>query len=247
LPDERSVWSPINRTTGEVIGIAPTPELAALAKTAPINEDDSGSGGGGIRLTQTGDGLDWGVTLARTRQSLPYYRLDPLAPSFTAVHPYNNFAGVDAEWVARDVTWRTELGYTADVPVTLPNAVMEMADAVEWVGAAEFFPGGGDVRVNVQLLARSLRTSEQILELKNYIGINGEIESEFGQGRWKAGLRFAVGLNVNDLYAAPVVRFVGWEPHEIYLVGHFFSGEARTLGGFHRHHDYIALGWRTGF
>jgi hypothetical protein len=247
LPDTRSVWSPVNVTTGEIIGIAPTPQLAALVRSATIREDDGGSGGAALRLTRAGESFDAGLTLARTRQSIPYYRVDLAAPSLTAIHPYNNFAGVDAEWVTGGITWRTELGYIDGVPATLPNAAMTMVDAVEWVGAMEFFPGGEDTRVNLQLLARSLRTSQTILEIENYVGVNGEVETSFVQGRWKAGVRFALGLNVRDTYVAPKLAFVGSEPHELYLVAHVFSGEERTLGGFHRNHDMIAVGLRTRF
>ena len=35
LPDAASVWSPINRTTGQIIGIAPSPALAGLVKRRP--------------------------------------------------------------------------------------------------------------------------------------------------------------------------------------------------------------------
>ena len=249
LPSVESVWSPVNRTTGEVVGIAPSPALAALVQTASIDDRqaDRGVGGLALRLTRTGEPFDMGLTLARTRQSLPYYRVDTVAGALIEVHPFHNFVGVDAEWATGSLTWRTEIGYTAGVPVTLPSTAMSMSDAAEWVGGVEFFPGGGDTRVTLQLAARSLRTGQSILELKHYVGANGEIESSFAQGRWKAALRFAAGLNVRDTYLGPKLSFVGWEPHELYLAGHFFSGEARTLGGFHRDHDMIALGLRTRF
>ncbi|OZA10953.1 MAG: hypothetical protein B7X94_05875, partial [Hydrogenophilales bacterium 17-62-8] len=73
LPDAASIWSPINLTSGEVLGIAPSPTVAAIVKNATISEDEHGSGGGGVRLTKTGGAIDYGVTLARTRQSQPYY------------------------------------------------------------------------------------------------------------------------------------------------------------------------------
>ena len=247
LPHVDSVWSPVNRTTGEIIGIPASPSLATLVRNASIRQDDGGAGGVALRLTRTGEPFDMGLTLARTRQSLPYYRVDAVTPSLTAIHPYNNFAGVDAEWVVGGFTWRTELGFTHDVPVTRTTTAMTMVGALEWVGAVEFFPGGGDTRVNLQVGARSLRTGQDLLELEDYVGVNGEVETPFGQGRWKAALRFAAGLNVRDVYVAPRLSFVGWEPHEIYLVGHFFSGESRTFGGFHRDHDLIALGIRTRF
>ncbi|HWR78200.1 MAG TPA: hypothetical protein VN283_13440, partial [Thiobacillus sp.] len=49
LPDVASVWSPINRSNGQVIGIAPSSALAALVGAARIEEDEHGSGGGALR------------------------------------------------------------------------------------------------------------------------------------------------------------------------------------------------------
>lgn len=246
LPDVASVWSPINRSTGQIIGIDPaltTPWLSA----ARVDQDEHGSGGGALRLTKTGEPFDFGVTLARTRQSLPYYRLDLSALSLTEVHPFNNFAGVDLERVSGGLTWRMEAGYTDNVPVTLVTTTMDTTHSLDWIGALEFFPGGADTRVNLQLVAHALQTDRSILERKEYYGANGEIESSFSQGRWKAGLRFASGFNVRDVYLSPKLSYVGWEPHELYIAAHYFDGEARTLGGFHQDHSLITLGLRTRF
>ena len=247
LPDVKSVWSPVNQVSGEVIGLAPSAPLAALVRNASVDDDTGGFGGGGLRLTRTGGDFDFGVTLARTRQSAPYYLVDTTVPALNGIHPFNNFAGVDAEWATDGLTWRTELGYTADVPVTRPSAAMAMTSAVDWVGAVEFFPGGNDTRINLQLLARSLRTSQSILELKNYFGLNGAVESSLAQGRWKAGLQFAIGLNVSDWYLAPSLSYVGWEPYELYLAGYYFAGEDQTYGGFFRKQNMLALGIRKRF
>lgn len=247
LPDIASIWSPINRTTGQVIGIAPSPALAALLAAARIDEGEHGSGGGALRLTRTGAPFDFGVTLARTRQSLPYYRVDPLGPTLTAIHPFNSFVGADLELVRGGLIWRMEAGYTDNVPVTLTTTAMDTPYSLDWIGALEFFPGGGDTHVSLQLVAHALQTDRDILELKEYYGANGEIETRFGQGRWKAGLRFASGFNVRDVYLSPKLSYVGWEPHEIYIAAHYFDGEARTLGGFHQDHSLITLGLRTKF
>ena len=246
LPDIESVWSPVNRTTGQILGIDPS--LTGWVTGASVDEDEHGSGGGAVRLTKTGEPFDFGVTLARTRQSLPYYRVDLPNSTLTAVHPYNTFVGADMELVSGGLTWRMEVGYTDDVPVTLATTTaMDKTSSLDWVGALEFFPGGKDTRINLQLVAHALQTDRDILELKEYYGTNGEIETTFGQGRWKAGMRFATGFNVNDLYLSPKLSYVGWEPHELYLAGHYFDGEARTLGGFHQDHSLITLGLRTKF
>ncbi|MHB1144342.1 MAG: DUF1302 family protein [Thiobacillus sp.] len=245
LPDVASVWSPINRTTGQIIGIDPA--LTGWVSGANIDEDEHGSGGGALRLTRTGAPFDFGVTLARTRQSLPYYRVDLPSSTLTAVHPFNTFVGADLELVSGGLTWRMELGYTDDVPVTLATTAMNKTRSLDWIGALEFFPGGGDTRVNLQLVAHALQTDHDILELKEYYGANGEIETTFGQGRWKAALRFATGFNVHDVYLGPKLSYVGWEPHELYIAAHYFDGEERTLGGFHQDHSLITLGLRTKF
>ena len=248
LPDVASIWSPINRSTGEVLGIAPDLALAALVGAARIEEDEHGSGGGALRLTKTGNPFDYGITLARTRQSLPYYRVDVPNTTLTAVHPFNIFVGADLELVSSGLTWRMEAGYTDNVPVTLASSTaMDSTHSLDWIGALEFYPGGKDIRVNLQLVAHALQTDRSILELKEYYGANGEVETSFSQGRWKAGMRFSSGFNVRDIYISPKLSYVGWEPHELYVAAHYFDGESRTLGGFHQDHSLITLGLRTRF
>jgi hypothetical protein len=245
LPDAASVWSPINRTTGQVIGIDPS--LTAWVSGASVNEDMHGSGGGAVRLTKTGEPFDFGVTLARTRQSLPFYKADVPNLTLTAMHPFNNFVGADLELVRGGLTWRMEAGYTDNVPVTLPTTAIDTTHSLDWIGALEFFPGGKDIRVNLQVVAHALQTDQTILELKEYYGANGEIETSFDQGRWKAGMRFATGFNVDDVYINPKLSYVGWEPHELYIAAHYFDGEARTQNGFHQDHSLITLGLRSKF
>ena len=245
LPDVASVWSPVNRSTGQIIGIDPA--LTGWVNGARIDEDEHGSGGGALRLTKTGEALDFGVTLARTRQSLPYYQVDLPSLALTAVHPFNTFVGADLELERDGLTWRMEVGHTDDVPATLPSTAMLKTRSLDWVGALEFFPGGADTRINLQLVAHALQTDRRILELKEYYGANGEIETTFGQGRWRAGMRFASGFNVHDVYLSPKLSYVGWEPHELYVAIHYFDGEARTLGGFHQDHSMATLGLRTRF
>lgn len=248
LPDLRSVWSPVNQLTGEVLGIAPSPALAAFVQAADVRHDDGGNGGGALRLTRTGAGaLDLGLTVARTRQSLPYFRADPAAMTLTAVHPHVRFVGLDAELATDAAIWRTELGWSGDAPFTAVDGQMLRRDVVDWVGAVEFFPGGEDTRVNLQLAARSVLGSQAIQEREDYAALNGEIESMLAQGRWKATLRFNLGLNVHDVYLAPKIGYLGWEPHELYLAVHAFDGAERTIGGFHRRHDLIAVGLKTRF
>ena len=246
LLDARSVWNPVNRRTGQVIGIALNPTLAALAAGAPVAQDDGGWGGAAVRLSGAGS-VDLGLSVGRTRQSLPFYETNVARGGLDAVHPFNRFIGVDAEWVGADITWRGELVHTRDLPLTSLQGQRVKASAVDWIGAIEFFPGGKDTRVNLQLMARRLLADGPVLQLTRYIGVNGEIESTFGQGRWKAGLQFASGLSVHDIMLAPRLTFAGWEPHELSLSVQGFRGNERTIGGFYRENLFLALALRSRF
>jgi hypothetical protein len=178
---------------------------------------------------------------------LPYYVADPAAGTLTATHPYTRFLGGDLEFNAAGATWRSELGLTWDSPVTTPAGATLHTRALDWIGAVEFFPGGENTRVNLQLAARELGTRSDILELRRYAALGGEVETTLDRGRWKLALRFNSGLNVHDTYLAPKVTFTGWEPHDLYVVYHHFNGEQRTLGGFHRDHGLLTVGLRTRF
>jgi hypothetical protein len=171
----------------------------------------------------------------------------PSLPSLTAIHPFNSFAGADAEFVTGAYTWRMELGYTSDVPVTRPTGAMISTSAVDWVGQVEFFPGGKDTRVNLQLVGHTLQTDQPILELGEYYGVNGEVNTTFGQGRWDAGIKFSSGLNVRNVYIGPKLSYLGWEPHEIYVAAYYFDGEDGTVFGFHQDNSFLAVGWRSKF
>lgn len=247
LPAVESIWSPVNRSTGRVFGVTASPQLASLVRVADIRQDDGGHGGAAVRLTRTGDPFDFGFTLGRTRQSLPYYEADFRSATMTAIHPFVNFVAVDGEVVWAGATWRTELALSRGVPMTSLAATRVDARLTEWVGAVEFFPGGKSTRVNVQLVARNAKAKEPVLELLRYLGVNGEVETSFSQAGWKLGLQFAAGFNVHDVYLGPKLTWVGWEPHEIYLAVHQFKGNERTLGGFYANQDFVALGWRTRF
>jgi hypothetical protein len=248
LPHEASPWHPVDRDRAQIVGVpAAGPALAPFFQTARLGAVDEGSGGVAVRVTRTGEPVDFGLTLAHTRQPLPYMRLDLAAGRIDAVHPYNRFAAVDAEMATDDATWRTELAWTGDVPITGIDGRTREEGVVEWVGGVEFFPGGRSNRITLQAQARSVRTRAPILELREYYALNGEAETSFDRGRWKLGMRFVAGLNVSDRYLAPKISFVGWEPHEIYLTAHFFSGPSRSVVGFHRDHDAVAIGLKTRF
>lgn len=267
LPEEKSVWYPVDKTRGRILGVAPSPTLAYLVQNGSFAEDRSGSGGGGFRATRTGGDVDYGFSLQYARPSTPYYRINPdlrtnlalaggnvataLAatggPTFTAVYPFAWVAGGELEFQAANATWRFEAAYTSDAPATTQDLRYITPASLDLVGGVEFFPGDGDTRVTLQLAGHHLHTAEQLLDRKTFYGVNGELEHTFADGNWRANLRFYAGLNERDNYFNPKISYLGFEPHEFYLGAHIFSGNDQSLGGFHKDHDLVVLGWQVRY
>lgn len=248
LPDQRSAWHPIDRNGAQVIGTAAAPALSAFFLGAPLQQADHRSGGAALRLTHAGDGFDHGFTIGRTRQTLPFFQLDLAGNRILASQPFVRHIAADAELVTNAATWRAEIAHSRDLPMTALSGARLKANSTELAGGVEFFPGGRDTRVNLQLLVREVDTGNTAtVELQRYASVSGEVESSFQQGAWKAAMRFASALNIHDLYLSPRLSYLGWEPHEIYLAGHYFKGEQRGFGGFFRDNNALAVGFKTRF
>jgi hypothetical protein len=267
LPDEDSVWSPVDRSRGRIAGVPPDPLLEPLVGEGRFTEDDDGRGGWGVRLSRAGRGLDYAVTLQDARRSLPYYELntqvreallaDPsdveaalaAAPdTFIARHPRTWVVGGDVGFATERATWRFEAAWLSDEPATTEDFRYIEREAVEWVAGADFFPGDGDLRVTLQLGGRHLLDApDGMLDRENSFYVFGDAENSFAQDRWRARLRFFQGLDERDTYLNPSVSFVGWEPHELSVGYHYFDGSDKTFGGFYKDNDLITLGWRARF
>lgn len=249
LPEMDSVWHPVNRRSGRIIGIEDSPALSALVTAARFREDDDGSGGGGVRLTRSGGNVDWGFSLQRVRQSLPYYRYSAGAPpQFTAVHPYSWVVGGELELQRGGATWRLETAYSSDVPMTRRSDLGFTTDsAVDLVLGVEFFPGDADTRVTLQWSGHRAFNDASVLDRTRYHGFSGEIEHPFASGRWRANLRFYAGLDQRDVYVNPKLTYLGFEPHELSVGFHHFSGNDQTPSGFYSENDLVAVGWMTKF
>ncbi len=266
LPTVDSIWSPVDKRDGRLIGIEQNPVLAALVKGGTFDEDEHGSGGAGLRLSRAGEGFDYAVTVQRARQSLPYYELDPAAraaliatanpaaalaaangATFTARHPYTWSFGGDVGFESHGATWRFETAYLTDVPVTTTDLRMETVKGIDWVAGVEFYPGDANARVNLQLVGHHLLDAPAVLDRENVYSLNGAIEDVFGHSKWRAKMRFSVGLNEHDVYVNPEIAYLAMEPHEFYIGAHYFAGDQQTFGGFHENHDLITVGWRAHF
>jgi hypothetical protein len=245
MPHERSVWSPVDTLNGRLLGIGSLPALAG----AQVREADiSGSGGVGARWTVEGQGFDYGVSLQRARSSQPYYRVLPGSTVvLQAVHPISTVLGVEAETQAGGATWRAELAWSSANPLTTPALQYRTAAGLAWVLGTEFFPGDRETRVTLQLAGQRVNTAEAVLDRTRMTYLTGEVEHPFAQGRWRADLRFSLGLRDRDNYLNPRLTYTGLDQHELSLGAHLFGGADNTLGGYYRRNDALTLGWKAKF
>jgi hypothetical protein len=247
LPDRDSIWYPIDRSAGRILGIDRADIPPAVVQAAGIIEQEpDGDGGFGARYTRTHSFADIGVTLARTRQSTPYFRA--AGPNFKTEYPRSWAFGADTAIDAAGATWRAELVYSSDNPVTRRSDLGYTTVAgVAWGLGVEMHPGDGNTRVNLQLVGNNLIDAPAVLDRTEVYSLNGEIDMPFDRARWRASLDFLAGLDHDDWYLNPEIAFLGWEPHEVYLALHWFDGSEQGLGGFHQDHSSINLGWRAKF
>ena len=267
LPDKDSIWYTINRSNGTILGFESTPLLKEVVQLGSISDSTpDGDGGFGLRLSNTGQQFDYAVTVQQARQSTPYWQLNPTVrealqagddpasavassseATFRARYPRAWVAGGDFGFEALAATWRFEAAWISDTPVTHTNLVYDTVNSVNWAAGAQFYPGDGDVRVNLQVTGINLIDATDVLDRTNIYNFNGSIFNEFANNRWQAKARFFVGLNQKDIYINPEISFIGWEPHEIYAGWHYFNGDEDTIGGFWEDNSMLTLGWRSQF
>ncbi|WP_026289363.1 hypothetical protein [Thioalkalivibrio sp. ALMg11] len=261
LPHRDSLWHPVDRTRGRLLGVPDQPGLAPLIRAAEVDDDVSGTGGGGVRLARTGRGIDFALTAQRARHSEPYYRLDDATrqavlagttpestPVLEAVHPRTWVLGGDAALATGAWTWRAEAAWLSDVPVTRSNDLaMDTARGLDWVVGLEGFPGDGDFRMTTQLAGQHLLNAGDILDNRDAYFLTGELESPFRDHAWRARLRYSVGLDQRDIYLNPELAWIAREPMEFYIGLHWLDGREGTAGGFYRDNRMLVTGWRGQF
>jgi len=261
LPDRDSIWHPVDRTAGRFLGRPATPGLPELIRSARFTEDDSGDGGGGVRVSRSGGDVDFALTAQRVRRSAPYYRLDDASradvlagrqpeeqPEFIAEHPHTWLLGGDLALAAGGWTWRAEAAWRSDVPVTRSaDFAFDTVDGVSWALGTEGFPGGGDFRTTLQLSGDYLIDAGRVQDVKNAYRIGGELERPFLDHQLRARLRFVAGLDRQNAYLNPELAWTAWEPNELYIGFHYIDGSERTPGGFFADRDLLMVGWRGEF
>ena len=266
LPHDRSIWHPIDQREGRLLGRREDAALGVLVREGSFDDDVSGDGGGGIRLSRAGRGLDYAVTIQRTRHSTPYYALDedarqalletgdPAAAlaaadedTFRARHPRTFVVGGDLAFAAGGITWRAEAAWLSDVPVTTNDLAFDTVEAIDWAASMEGFPGDRDLRVTLQVSAQHLLDAGDIEDDAGTYYVGGEIENSLDRGRWRVRLRFSNRLDRRDVYANPEIAYTGIPAQELYLGAHYYEGTDGTAGGYFRDNRLLVAGWRGQF
>jgi hypothetical protein len=257
LPDAASVWHPVDVVNQRILGIG-TLQTGGLPITLDAADGsgggNAGSGGAGIRLTQTGGSFDVGFSLQRVKQSTPYYKAEfnlthglPARIKLTGVHPYSWVIGAELETQIGNATFRLEAAHSRDQPVTEANTfAYRTKPASDVVAGVEFFPGDGETRITLQLAGQT-KDAVHVLDRTEFYSLNGELERHFAQGRWRGNLRFFNGLNERDNYHNAQLTYLGIDQHAFYLAAHLFSGNAQALGGYYQNNDMISVGWQAKF
>ena len=248
LPQKDSIWYPIDRRRGEVLGLPGDPLLRQVVREALIDDQAPDADNGfGLRFSRTEAAVDYALTVQQARQSTPYFRYDIPRNTLEARYPSAWSLGGDIGVEAGGAIWRLEAAWISDVPATREDYRYVEVEGVNWAAGVEFFPGDGDARVNLQLAASTLYDTSDVLDRTDVYNFNGALELPFAQDRWRAKVRFFAGLDERDVYVNPEIVFLGWQPHSLYLEAHWFDGDDGTLGGFHDQHSLVSLGWRAEF
>lgn len=248
LPGASSIWYPVDQQSGQILGLKSTPATTALIKSVPVDDDASNSDGGfGIRYSGTGEGMDYALTVQKTRQSLPYFSFNSARGVLEAKYQRSWLLGGDIGVEAMGAIWRLEAGWMSDAPVTRVDGSYDTVESVNWGAGVEFFPGDGDARVNLQLTGINHADAPAVIDRTEIYLFGGSFEVPFAQDRWRLKGRFYKGLDTHDLYLNPEIAYTGWDSQEIYLEAHYFDGAEGTPGGFHQDNSLLAVGWRAKF
>ena len=245
LPDPHSVWNPVDTVHGRILGIGAVPlhHRCARSKRAGMEAYQRG----GLRVTRTGTGVDWGVS--RPARPPVAALLPRRFRRLTEVHPLAWVLGGELEAEAAGATWRIEGAWTGDVPVTAaPLSRYRTAPAWDVVAGVEAFARDGDTRLTLQLAGHRTQVDVAVYDRTEYLRRAGRDRAPLRSqplARQPALLR---GYRPErDVYVNPRLAYTGFDGHEFYLAGHWFAGGPKTLGGYYDANDLIALGWQTRF
>lgn len=245
LPDQTSVWYPINQREGTIFGLDTTPLVESVVRTVGIDDDDPNTEGGfGARFNQLGDGFDYSFAVQHGVGTLPYFSYNWDRNLVEVKYLRSTTVSADVGMEALGGTLKLEAAWNSDTPITREDGNFDTTESVAWGVALELFPGDGDARLNLQVMGNYLLNAPAVLDRDKMVALNGSLEWPFANNDWRARVRFNVGLDMSDLYFNPELTYTGFNNHEIYLELHQYNGDTGSIGGFYQDNSSINLGWR---
>lgn len=245
LPDENSVWYPINQREGTIFGIETTPLIESVVRSVAIDDDEPHTEGGfGLRFNHLGDSFDYAIAMQHGVGTLPYFTYNMDRNLVEVKYLRSTTLSADIGMEALGGTVKLEAAWNSDTPITRTDGRFDVTESLAWGVALELFPGDGDARLNLQLMGNYLLNAPEVLDRDEALTLNGSLEWPFGNNDWRARVRFNVGLDMSDLYFNPELTYTGFDNHEIYLELHQYDGDTGSVGGFYEDNSSINLGWR---
>ncbi|MBU3070910.1 hypothetical protein KOI40_13880 [Aestuariicella sp. G3-2] len=245
LPDENSVWYPINQREGTILGLDTSPLIEYVVRNTPIDDDAPNTDGGfGIRFNQLGSGFDYALGIQHGISTLPYFTYSTNRNVIEARYLRSTTVSGDIGFEALGGTVKMEAAWNSDTPITRTDGRFDSVESLAWGIALELFPGDSDTRLNLQLTGNHLIDAPDVLDRDKMASFNGTLDMPFGNNNWLARMRFNVGLDMSDLYFNPELTYTGLSNQEIYLELHEYNGDTGSIGGFYKHNSLVNLGWR---
>lgn len=245
LPDNNSVWYPINQREGTIFGLDTTPFIESVVRNATIDDDAPDTDGGfGLRFNQLGSGFDYALGIQHGISTLPYFSYNPARNVIETRYLRSTTVSGDVGFEALGGTVKLEAAWNSDTPITRTDGRFDTTESLAWGIALEMFPGDSDTRLNLQLVGNYLIDAPDVLDRDKAAAFNGTLDMPFADNNWRARLRFNVGLDKSDLYFNPELTYTGFSNQEIYLELHEYNGDTGSIGGFYEDNSLVNLGWR---
>ncbi len=253
LSEKNQVWYPVDTRQGRILGFGKDELLSSVVKNSRIDDNNfSKKAGYGLRYSSMVNSVDYAFNIQNIQLSTPYYRsdlksgliVDNAQLTLYEEHPENWILGADMAFEWQDMSWRFEAAWFSDLPATTPLWDYKKYNGLEWAAGVEFYPGDSDTQVNMQLSGRNIFNNEKIVDRDNSITLSGSVESELDNGKWKLSTRYSLGIDMKDIYLAPEVSYLGWEPYELYMGYHYLDGADQSVGGFFTNNKLLNLGLR---
>ena len=262
LPHDSSIWHPVDRTNGTILGIRPTANWQELVKKGSFADEQYQTGGIGIRMSQQIGQRIRATTVQYVRRSAPYYELNTdiqkriaagtsvdaaLATAtnrtFTPRHPYSAIF----TWEESGDTSHFELAVSSSTPYTTSTYQMKTAVSLEWVLGFTYPIKNNKTYFSSHFIGRWINTRDDILDRKIKTGLKGEFYQKLASRHWKAGTAYQVDFDQFGLFLSPKISYEQSKYLTISLYYQFFAGSDNTNNGYYRDNSAIGLNWQAAF